>query len=106
MARQDRKRCYQVTVFPAQAQDLAMAEEPTSLIIEHLGSLRAEVADMRTVLLASIDRTRRVEERIEEMRDDLEIMIKAELVGRLGNVEAHVDARLDAMREQVEVGTA
>ena len=83
-----------------------MAEEPTNLIIEHLRSLRAEVADMRTVLLASIDRSRRVERRIEEMRDDLEIMIKAELMGRPGNFEAHVDARLDAMREQIEVGKA
>ena len=81
-----------------------MAEEPTNLIIEHLRSLRAEVADMRTILLAGIDRSRRVERRIEEMRDDLEIMIKAELMGRPGNFEAHVDARLDAMREQIEVG--
>ncbi len=61
---------------------------------------------MRTVLLASIDRIRRVERRIEEMRDDLEIMIKAELMGRLGNFEAHVDAWLDAMREQIEIGKA
>ena len=61
---------------------------------------------MRTVLLAHFDRIRRVERRIEEMRDDLEIMIKAELMGRPGNVEAHVDARLDAMRERIEVGKA
>ncbi len=40
------------------------------------------------------------------MRDDLEIMIKAEPMGRLGNVAAHVDARMDAMREQIEVGKA
>ena len=67
-----------------------MAEEPTNLIIVHLRSLRAEVTDMRTVLLASMDRGRRVERRIEEMRDDLEIMIKAEFIE---NVEPWLTSR-------------
>jgi hypothetical protein len=36
-----------------------------------------------------------------EMRDDLELMLKAELMGRMGNFEVPVDHRLDELSDRV-----
>ena len=40
-------------------------------------ALRKEVADVRTLSLQSIEYARRIERRMGEQRDDLELMIKA-----------------------------
>ena len=46
-------------------------------------ALRKEVADVRTLSLQTIEYARRIERRMTEQRDDLELMIKAELGGSL-----------------------
>jgi hypothetical protein len=38
-----------------------------------------------------------VERRVEELRDDLELMLKTELMGRLGHFEAQIERRLEDM---------
>jgi hypothetical protein len=75
-----------------------------NIVLEQLRLIRSEIADLRTVTLASADRMRRLERRLEEMRDDIELMMKAELMGRLGNFEHHIEARLDAMADRIKKG--
>ena len=78
-----------------------MTVDTSSMILEQLRLIRKEIADLRTVTLANADRSRRLERRLEEMRDDIELMMKAELMGRLGHFETQVENRLDAMSDRI-----
>jgi predicted nucleic acid-binding Zn-ribbon protein len=71
-------------------------------------AIRAQLRDMQTIVLAVADQGRRIERRVTEIdrrfndqRDDLELMIKAELMGRLGNFEIKIEHRLDAFEERM-----
>lgn len=85
-----------------------MAEPTDNLILELLRAIRREVADIRALTLQNTEYNRRlerriggVEQRIEDLKDDLELMIKAELMGRLSHFETLFDHRLDALAERV-----
>jgi hypothetical protein len=77
-------------------------ENVQSLILEQLRLIRRDIADLRTITLHTADHSRRIERRIEEVRDDLEMMLKNELMGRLGTFEMRVDEKLDAAVERLE----
>lgn len=86
-----------------------MSENLQALFIEQFRLLRRELADIRTVTLAVADGQRRLDRRIdglerrfEEMKDEIELMVKAELMGRLGNFEMQMEARLDRMAERLD----
>jgi hypothetical protein len=61
------------------------AESLTNLLLreirDEVKALRHDVTDVRTLCLSTFDRTKRLERRLEEMRDDLEGTIKAEIMG-------------------------
>jgi hypothetical protein len=85
-----------------------MSDAPANLVLEQLRLIREEMSafrreqnDMRTVVLSAIDRVRRLERRLEEVRDDLELTIKAEIMGRMGHFETEMEKRLDSLREQI-----
>ena len=59
-------------------------------MLEILKEIRKEVRDVRSLLLQTVDHTRRIERRVTEQRDDLELMIKSELMGALGNFEVRM----------------
>lgn len=72
-----------------------MAAEPENLTLQMLKAIRREQEEHRTLLLGLIDQGRRSERRMSEMRDDLELMIKSELMGRLTHFETQMDEKLD-----------
>ena len=81
-----------------------MSDQPDDLVLEPLRGMRRdiadqrrEMADQRSPLLALADRGRRLERRVSEVRDDIGVMLKAELMGRPGNFEPHIEVRLDAL---------
>ena len=53
---------------------------------------RTELRDVRSLLLAQVDHRRRAERRTAELRYDLELMLKSELIGRSGNFETRISA--------------
>lgn len=64
-----------------------MAEETITLeflarlseqMLQEARALRKEVAEIRTLTLQTIEYSRRIERRMTERRDDLELMIKSE----------------------------
>jgi hypothetical protein len=63
--------------------------------------LRREVGEMRSLMLSVADHVRRVERRVSEVRDDIELMVKAELMGRLGHFEAQMENRLGAIEARL-----
>ncbi|MQT13493.1 hypothetical protein [Segnochrobactrum spirostomi] len=89
----------------------------TTLVLNVLKEIRAEQASQRALALQTVDYLRRVEKRLDDrlvaldgrfgtLRDDLELMVKAELMGRLSHFETRVEQRLDAMAEQIALHEA
>ena len=81
-----------------------MNESPDNLVLRHLRDIRREMTDQRTLLLAIVDQGHRLERRmgevarnITETKDDIELMLKAELMGRMGNFESRFEDRLDRL---------
>jgi hypothetical protein len=60
-------------------------------------ALRKDVADMRTPSLQTIEYARRIERRMAEQRDDLELMIKADLGGALANMQTQLENHLQPL---------
>ena len=70
--------------------------------------LRAEGQQHRTMLLQLLDATRghdrrfnEVELRISDVRAELELMLKAELLGRLTHFETQIDERLAQLADRI-----
>jgi uncharacterized protein (UPF0335 family) len=90
-----------------------MSDQPEAVTLDLLGRLVREIqAEQRatreqrreevTVLRALVDRVGRVDRHIAELRDDLELMIRSELMGQLGHLRTETEQNLDALAERVE----
>jgi len=64
-------------------------------------TLRREVGEVRSLAVALAEQGRRIERRVAEVRDDIEVMVKAELMGRLGHFEAQLEARLESIEDRL-----
>jgi len=64
-----------------------VVDADSSLLLTLLREMRAEMRDLRTATLGNIDGTRRLERRMSELRDELELMLKAEALGRAAHFE-------------------
>jgi hypothetical protein len=85
-----------------------------SLLLEILKEIRKEQRDQRTLLLLTSEHVRKldqltetrllaierkilnVEERISGLKDDLELMLKSELLGSLGNFETRIESLIES----------
>ena len=90
--------------------------EPTlellqSLIVQGLNEqreMRREMSEQRSLLLALADHAQRLgrrmtdlERRMGEMREDIELMLKTGLMGRMGHFEIQVERRIDDLVNRV-----
>jgi len=85
-----------------------MSGEAPNLVLEQLRLIREVMAlsrrdesDMRSVVLSVTERLRRLERRLDEVRDDLELTIKAEIMGRLGHLRTETEKQIGALRDQI-----
>ena len=78
-----------------------------TLMLEILQELRKDVRDVRTVVLQLAEQNRRLERRFNELKDDLELMVKSELLGALthfqNKIEIYVEQRLAEKAEQARL---
>jgi hypothetical protein len=70
-------------------------------ILSELKKVRSDVADVRTHTLQVGEYARRLDRRLSELGDDLAVMLKGELVGRLGHFEITVDNRLEELSSRL-----
>ena len=73
----------------------------SKLQIEELRLLRKDMGDMMRLLNATYDLTRRVERRENELRDDIELMVKMELGGSLANMQTTIETSLSRIEQSV-----
>lgn len=63
---------------------------------------RVELSDVRTLVLAQVEQGRRMDRHITELRDDMKVMLKAEIMGSMGNYRTLVDHRVDELAGRIE----
>jgi Mg2+ and Co2+ transporter CorA len=73
----------------------------SKLQIEELRLLRKDMGDMMRLVNATYDLTRRVERRENELRDDIELMVKMELGGSLANMQTTLETSLSRIEQSV-----
>ena len=85
-----------------------MTEADNALMLAIPRELRAELRQHRTMLLQLVDATCRhdgrfeeSETRISDTRAEIELMLKAELLGRLTHFETQMDERLAQLSDRV-----
>ena len=59
---------------------------------------------LQVILLGQVEQIRRMDRRLTDVKDDLELMIRAELMGRLGHFETRIDERIDRLVESIGTG--
>ena len=62
---------------------------------------RTEQLDMRSLLQDQVKQGLRTERNLSELREDLELMLKARLMGRLGYLETQIGYRFDELSDRI-----
>lgn len=88
-----------------------MAEVDQTLTVAILREIRADARKLQDLVLLSIESSRRrfdaierkieaVDRQVEDAASDIELMVKSELMGRLGNFETKIDRRIAETEDQ------
>ncbi len=86
-----------------------MTDADFGLTLAILKEIRADLGEHRRLLLQLVEASRRhdrrfedIERRIAETRDELDLMLKGELLGRLTHFETQIDEKLARLSDRVE----
>ena len=64
--------------------------------------MKRDLDQMRPLLLALVDQNRRTEHQVSALKDDLELMIRAELMGSLGHYRTQIERKLDDVTDRLD----
>jgi hypothetical protein len=85
-----------------------MPSADDALLLSILKELRVELREHRTMLLQLVDASRRhdrrfddLERRFGDLRGELELMLKGELMGRLSHFETQIDEKLGRLADRL-----
>jgi len=68
---------------------------------KEMRDMRREISDVHGLVLALNDKVQRIDRDLHEVKDDIWIMLKAELIGRQDHFETRVKARLDEFENRL-----
>ncbi len=74
--------------------DLTLLASLARESLEQGREIRRELRDLRTLTLNTTDYLRRLDRRVSELRDNLELMVRSKLMGRF----AHLETRLSGSK--------
>lgn len=80
--------------------DLSFLGKQVEKVFAEMQRARRDLADIKTLCLQGIDHSRRLERNMSEMKDDLEMIVKSEIMGRLGNFELKIEQRLEEAKDE------
>ncbi len=85
-----------------------MPSTDDTLLLSILKELRAEMREHKAMLLQLVDASRRhdrrfddLEHRFGDLRSELELMLKGELMGRLSHFETQIDEKLGQLADRL-----
>lgn len=89
------------------AEDLEIPESgkiDNKLLLSTLRDIRRDQRETKELLVALTKHVseleKRLARRVDDVKDDLEIMIKSELMGRLTNYETRIDQKIEELLAQ------
>jgi hypothetical protein len=86
----------------AETLDLTLPGRLVEQTLTEVKALRREVADVRSLAVQGIEFSRRLERRLTEQGDDLQLVVKSEIMARLGHFETAIEGRLGQFEATVE----
>ena len=84
-----------------EAVGLEFLAKQAKLNMDEMRQIRKDLADMMRLVNATYELTRRVERRQNELRDDIELMVKMELGGSLANIQTSIEGSISRIEESV-----
>lgn len=87
--------------MPSEADSLEFLTKQAKLDMEEIRHVRKELTDMKRLVNANYELTRRIERRHGELRDDVGLMVKMELGGSLANIQTSIETYLPKIEETV-----
>jgi hypothetical protein len=81
--------------------DLTFLARQNEKILSELATMRREMSDVRSLCLGAADYTRRLDRRLTDVKDDLELILKVEISGAFLRLEAKLDHRLSAIEDRL-----
>jgi coproporphyrinogen III oxidase-like Fe-S oxidoreductase len=87
--------------MPDDAISLDLLARLCQQTLQETRATRKELADVRPLSLQTIEYARRIERRVAEQRDDLELMIKAELGGSLAHLQTRIENHLQPIEDRL-----
>lgn len=70
--------------------------------IEEGRQIRKELLELKQLHVSHYEMTRRMDRRINELRDDIEVMVKMELGGALANMQTSIESTLGRMENKYD----
>jgi hypothetical protein len=67
----------------AEIVDITFIGEKLNQVLAELRKMRGEIGDVRTLSLQTVEYARRLDRNAHELKDDLELMLKSEIMGDL-----------------------
>ena len=84
-----------------EAVGLEFLAKQAKLNMDEMRQIRKDLADMMRLVNATYELTRRVERRQNELRDDIELMVKMELGGSLANIQTSIEGSISRIEESM-----
>lgn len=92
----------------AETVDLRFLGAQAEKSLDELKRMRRDLNEVRSLSVGAADLSRRLDrrfdetnQRISELKDDLELILKAEIGGRLANFETRIEGLLESLREDL-----
>ena len=84
-----------------EAVGLEFLAKQAKLNMDEMRQIPKDLTDMMRLVNATYELTRRVERRQNELRDDIELMVKMELGGSLANIQTSIEGSISRIEESV-----
>ncbi len=81
--------------------DLTFLAKQNEKILSELATMRREMSDVRTLCIGTTEYSRRLDRRLTEVKDDLELILKVEISGAFMRLETKLDHRLSAIEDRL-----
>ena len=84
-----------------EAVGLEFLAKQAKLNMDEMRQIPKDLADMMRLVNATYELARRVERRQNELRDDIELMVKMELGGSLANIQTSIEGSISRIEESM-----
>ena len=82
--------------------DLNLLANLARQTLGEMRDMRRELNDVRTLAMLTSEQTRRLDRRVSELRVDLELMLKSEIMGALTHFETRMKRSMSTLVDRVE----